>query len=103
MKSILFTYESPIGAFWIRPEPAGWVQLGLDRHKLRTYASPKAAAKAVAEQSTGWEAWDTAVGLVVPSGLERWKPTAGYRHASARVKAAGKSRSRSEQLDRGED
>jgi hypothetical protein len=98
MKSILFTYQSPIGTFWIRPEPASRVQLGLDGHKLRTYSSPKAAAKAVAEQSTGWEAWDTAVGLITPPGLEKWKTGAGYR--SARAKVASKSRSQSERLDK---
>ena len=73
MKSVLFTYESPAGTFWIRPEPAGRVQLGLDRHKLRTYPSPKAAARAVAEQATGWPDWDTATGLIVPHALEKWK------------------------------
>ncbi len=82
MKSVLFTYESPIGTFWIRPEPAGRVQLGLDAHKLRTYSSAKAAAKAVAEQSTGWEPWDAANGLIAPPGLEKWKHAAGYRSAA---------------------
>lgn len=82
MKSVLFTYESPMGTFWIRPEPAGRVQLGLDAHKLSTYSSAKAAAKAVAEQSTGWESWDTAGGLLPPPGLERWKRAAGYRSAA---------------------
>ena len=82
MKSVLFTYESPAGTFWIRPEPADRVQLGLDAHKLRTYPSAKAAAKAVAEQSTGWEPWDTASGFVIPSGLQKWKRAAGYGSAA---------------------
>jgi hypothetical protein len=86
MKSVLFTYESPVGTFWIRPEPADRVQLGLDAHKLRTYASAKTAARAVAEQSTGWEAWDTASGLIIPSGLERWKRAAGSRRSKKPVK-----------------
>ena len=81
MKTILFTYETPIGTFWIHPEPADRVRLGIDAHKLRTYASPKAAARAVAEQSTGWEAWDTAKGILIPSGLERWKRAPGHRHS----------------------
>jgi hypothetical protein len=84
MKSVLFTYDSPMGTFWIRPEPADRVQLGLDAQKLRTYASAKAAAKAVAEQSTGWEPWDTASGLIIPPGLEKWKRAAGYRSATKR-------------------
>ena len=71
-----------MGTFWIRPEPAGRVQLGLDAHKLRTYQSAKTAAKAVAGQATGWEPWDTASGLVIPPGLEKWKPAAGYRSAA---------------------
>jgi hypothetical protein len=73
MKTILFTYETPLGTFWIRPEPADRVQLGLDRSKLRTYGSAKAAARAVAEQSTGHDPWDSAVGFVIPNGLEKWK------------------------------
>ncbi len=98
MKSVLFTYESPIGTFWIRPEPANRVQLGLDAHKLRAYVSAKAAARAVTEQSTGWEAWDTARSLVIPSGLEKWKTAAGYRNSKARAKTR-----QSKQFDKGEE
>ena len=73
MKTVLFTYESPVGTFWIRPEPADRVLLGVDRHKLKTYGSAKTAARAVAEKTTGWEAWDTLEGATAPPGLERWK------------------------------
>lgn len=73
MKTLLFTYETPLGTFWIRPEPAGRVQLGLDRLKLGAYPSPRAAARAVAEQATGHEPWDQAVDLIIPAGLHRWK------------------------------
>jgi len=73
MKTTLFTYESPVGTFWIRPEPAHRVQLGIDRHKLRTYGSAKAAARAVAEKATGWQEWDTLEGAVAPARLDRWK------------------------------
>ena len=73
MKTTLFTYESTLGTFWIRPEPAGRVQLGLDRHKLNTYSSPKAAAAAVASRNTGWAEWDSAIDVPAPSGLTRWK------------------------------
>ncbi|HYO83596.1 MAG TPA: hypothetical protein VES20_19495 [Bryobacteraceae bacterium] len=73
MKTTLFEYETNIGKFWIRPEPAGRVQLGLDRHKLRTYGSPTAAARAVAERDTGWPAWDTDLELIAPPSLRRWK------------------------------
>jgi hypothetical protein len=81
MKSILFTYQSPLGTFWIQPEPAGRVRLGVDKKKLRTYGSPKAAARAVAERTTGWEPWDTGQGLTAPAGLEKWKTGSGYRRA----------------------
>jgi len=73
MKTTLFQYETEIGTFWIRPEPAGRVQLGLDRHKLRTYPSPTAAARAVAERATGWDAWDSATEPLAPASLQRWK------------------------------
>jgi hypothetical protein len=73
MKTVLFTCETSVGTFWIRPEPADRVQLGIDRHKLRTYASAKAAARSVAARTTGYEAWDTAKDTIIPSTLERWK------------------------------
>ena len=73
MKTTLFQYETPLGTFWIRPEPADRVQLGLDRQKLRTYASPTAAARAVAERNTGYEPWDTATDVLAPPSLQRWK------------------------------
>jgi hypothetical protein len=58
------TCETPVA------EPAGRVQLGLDRH---TYPSPKAADRAVVEQATGWADGDNATGLIAPHGLEKWK------------------------------
>lgn len=61
------------GTFWIRPEPADRVQLGIDRHKLNTYGSAKAAARAVAERTTGWVGWDTLERVDAPARLERWK------------------------------
>jgi hypothetical protein len=72
-KTVLFTFESDIGTFWIRPEPADRVLLGLDRHRLGTYSSAKAAAEAVAEQKTGWSPWDDAVDLKRPRSLKVWK------------------------------
>ena len=73
MKTTLFTYETPAGTFWIRPEPAGRVQLGIDRRKLQTYSSVKTAARAVAERCTGYADWDNATGIPAPPGLDRWK------------------------------
>jgi len=73
VKTLLFTYESPVGTFWIRPEPAGRVQLGIDRHRLKTYDSPKTAARDVAAKNTGFAAWDTLENNVVPGELHNWK------------------------------
>jgi hypothetical protein len=102
MKSVLFTYDTPLGTFWIRPEPAGRVQLGVDKLKLRTYASPKAAAEAVRNQSTGYEDWDRAVGIVVPFGLEKWKTGGAYGRPKSRAQAKA-LRSESERLDNAEE
>ena len=73
MKTVLFTYETPVGTFWIHPEPAGRVQLRIDRTRLDTYASPTAAARAVAERRTGWAAWDELQDAIAPRDLRRWK------------------------------
>jgi hypothetical protein len=59
VKTNLFTFESSVGTFWIRPEPAGRVQLGIGRNRLKTYPSPTAASRDVAAHRTGWAAWDT--------------------------------------------
>ena len=73
MKTVLFTYETPVGTFWIRPEPADRVQLGIDRQKLKTYASARLAAKAVGDRTTGWAPWDSLEGVAAPTRLSAWK------------------------------
>ena len=73
MKTILFTYESPVGIFWIRPEPADRVRLGVDKQQLRSYGSATLAARAVRERTTGWEAWDSLEGVAAPARLQSWK------------------------------
>ncbi len=78
MKSVLYTLATDAGTFWIRPEPADRVRLGIDNIELKTFASPKAAARAVAERSTGWPAWDQSTALAPPS-LEKWKRGSGHR------------------------
>jgi hypothetical protein len=80
MKTTLFTFDSPVGTFWIRPEPAGRVQLGIDRHRLKTYASPTAAARDVSARATGFAPWDTAE-LIPPRSLKQWKRIAPTRAA----------------------
>ncbi len=78
MKSVLYTLSTDVGTFWIRPEPADRVRLGIDNVGLKTYSSPKAAARAVTERSTGWQAWDQS-GALAPSSLEKWKRGVGHR------------------------
>jgi hypothetical protein len=78
MKSVLYTVSTETGTFWIRPEPADRVRLGIDNTDLKTYSSPKAAARAVAERDTGWETWDKSA-VPAPSGLEKWKRGGGHR------------------------
>lgn len=78
MKSVLYTLSTDAGTFWILPEPADRVRLGIDNVQLKTYSSPKAAARAVTERSTGWQAWDQSAALA-PSGLEKWKRGGGHR------------------------
>ena len=75
MKTNLFTYETGLGTFWIRPEPAGRVQLGIGRNKLKTYRSATTAARDVAQRTTGWAPWDNATGERAPTNLQRWKRT----------------------------
>jgi len=73
MKTTLFTFQSPVGTFWIRPEPGDRVQLGIDRYKLKTYSSPKGAARDVFLRTTGHEPWDSLQDVIPPQGLEKWK------------------------------
>jgi hypothetical protein len=91
MKSVLYTLSTDAGTFWLRPEPADRVRLGIDNVELKTYSSPKAAARAVAERSTGWQVWDQSTALV-PAGLERWKR--GSAHRSGRKHAHKKEAER---------
>jgi hypothetical protein len=83
MKTTLFTYDTGVGTFWIRPEPARRVRLGINRTALQTYASATAAARAVAERRTGWAEWDERKTEATPPGLKRW--TRGSRPARWRL------------------
>ena len=78
MKSILYTLKTDAGTFWIRPEPADRVRLGIDNVELGTYSSAKVAARAVTERKTGWELWDQSTGAA-PADLEKWKRGSGHR------------------------
>jgi hypothetical protein len=99
MKSVLYTRETPIGRFWIRPEPAGRVQLGIDRVRLRTYSSAKAAARAVADRETGWQSWDEARDVVAPFGLENWERGAGHQKTLRLTRNKASARKPAETID----
>jgi hypothetical protein len=90
MKTVLFTYETPVGTFWIQPEPAGRVRLGIGRERLGTYASARLAAKAVGDRTTGWAAWDELEGVPAPARLTAWKrpPSATARRKPPRTRGA---------------
>ena len=77
-ESVLYTFSTDSGVFWIRPEPADRVRLGIDNTQLKEYTSPKAAARAVAQRNTGWEGWDKSA-TRAPSSLEQWKRGSGHR------------------------
>ncbi len=57
MKTVLFTYPSPVGEFGIRPEPAGRVQLGIGRNKAEDVLVAEGRGGHVANRTTGWEPW----------------------------------------------
>jgi len=83
MKTILFTHKTPVGTFWIIPEPADRVRLGIDGTRLKSYSSAKAAARDVYRRTTGWEAWDTLADASAPESLTKWKragASKGRRH-----------------------
>jgi hypothetical protein len=73
MKTVLYTFSSGFGTFWIQPQPAGRVLLGIDNHQLRTYSSARLAANSVYEQKTGWAQWDEAEGVSRPPTLKQWR------------------------------
>jgi hypothetical protein len=77
MKRTLFTYKSAVGEFWIRPDAGGRVMLGLGRDQLKRFSSPRAAAIAVYEGSTGHAEWDDAADALRPKSLEQWKRARG--------------------------
>ena len=73
MKTVLFSFETPVGTFWIQPQPADRVLLGIDNNRLKTYSSATAAADAVRERKTGYEPWDTLSLSRAPESLKKWK------------------------------
>lgn len=77
MKTTLFEYQTDIGTFWIRPEPAGRVQLGLDRKQ----AANVPVADYAGGSGAGHAAWDENPDLPAPASLDRWKRPAAKKSA----------------------
>jgi hypothetical protein len=73
MKTVLFSVNTPLGEFWIQPQPAGRVLLSIGNRELRTYGNPTLAAEAVAKGETGHQPWDTAEDILRPRSLRQWK------------------------------
>ena len=73
MKTVLFSFDTPVGTFWIQPQPADRVLLGIDNNRLKTYSSATAAAEAVRDRRTGYEPWDSLGLSRVPDNLKKWK------------------------------
>jgi len=91
MKTVLFTYQTPVGTFWIHPEPADRVRLRIDGTPLKSSSSAKAAARDVYHRSTGWEAWDTLVDVPAPNSLARWKRQSASKAQRARKRGNSSS------------
>jgi hypothetical protein len=73
MKRVIFSYDSPLGKFWITPDAGGKVMLGLERHRLKRFSSARDAAFAVYDQKSGSKEWDSAEIPVKPKSLEQWR------------------------------
>jgi hypothetical protein len=68
-------YRSPVGVFWIRPQPNSeerfW--LGIGDERLGSYDSARAAVDDVYTQHTGWHAWDSLRDANAPTDLSEWE------------------------------
>lgn len=69
-----YHYLSPIGIFWIRPQPnrPGSYWLGLDDEPLKSYRDPQDAVKDVYNQCVGFDPWDRAHFTAIPACLADW-------------------------------
>lgn len=73
----IFYYQSPIGIFWIKPQPGcrGRWWLGFDDEALGSYATPALAAGDVYSHVTGHMEWDMLDGKImdVPESILEWQ------------------------------
>jgi len=70
-----YFFRSPVGLFWIRPQPnsGGRFWLGIDDERLGSYHSLRAAADDVYSQATGFYRWDSLRRPDVPIDLTEWE------------------------------
>ncbi|HEX2949869.1 MAG TPA: hypothetical protein VHV83_09945 [Armatimonadota bacterium] len=69
----LYRYESPVGAFIIKPQPDGRWGLWLKDDLLGNYHSAVAAADDVYTQTTVDYDWDTYEGSDIPTDIHEWE------------------------------
>jgi hypothetical protein len=73
MKTVLYSLDTPVGTFWLQPQPADRVLLGIGNRQLKTYGSVKAAVADVSGRTTGYPEWDELPGDKRPVSLRQWK------------------------------
>jgi hypothetical protein len=76
MQKYVYSFQSAVGIFWIRPErDKSWgLYIGGEGivELLGYYGSPFAAADSVYTQSTGWNGWDQRKRIDAPPTLLLW-------------------------------
>jgi hypothetical protein len=74
MQRYVYSFQSAVGIFWIRPERDKSWGLGGEgiTELLGCYGSAFAAADSVHTQSTGWEGWDQRKRIDAPPTLLLW-------------------------------
>lgn len=69
---MLWTYETEIGVFWIKPDGKFRFTLGINEEILGNYITPVMAAEDVSSRVTGHLLWDTHSSTPSPSDLTQW-------------------------------
>lgn len=76
MQKYVYSFQSEVGTFWIRPEPdKSWgLYIGGEGivELLGYYDSAFAAADSVCMQTTGWDGWDKRNRIDAPPTLLLW-------------------------------
>lgn len=70
---MLWTYETEVGIFWIKPDNNFKFSLGVNETILGSYFTPVSAAEDVRLRTTGHPLWDTLRSNSTPIDLSDWK------------------------------